>query len=120
MRIAMLGMRGVPANYGGLEKVAEEVGARLVERGHHVTAYCRSNHAATHERWYRGIARIELPSLRQKHLDTPTHTAASTLHALSRASDVVHVFGVGNAAWLPPLNVAGRATVISVDGMDWR
>jgi len=120
LRIAMLGMRGVPANYGGLEKVAEEIGARLVERGHHVTAYCRSNHAATHEPSYRGITRVELPSFRQKHLDTPTHTTAATLHALTRASDILHVFGVGNAAWLPPLNIAGRATVISVDGMDWR
>lgn len=120
LRIAMLGMRGVPANYGGLEKVAEEIGARLVERGHHVTAYCRTHNAIAHEPSYRGIARIELPSLKQKHLDTPTHTAAASLHAVTRASDVVHVFGVGNAAWLPPLNLAGRATVISVDGMDWR
>lgn len=120
LRIAMLGMRGVPANYGGLEKVAEEVGTRLAERGHQVTAYCRTHNAPTHEASYRGVARVELPSFRQKHLDTPTHTAAATLHALTRASDVVHVFGVGNAAWLPPLNVGGRATVISVDGMDWR
>ena len=85
LRIAMLGMRGVPANYGGLEKVAEEVGARLAERGHHVTAYCRTHNAATHEPSYRGIVRIELPSFKQKHLDTPTHTAAASLHALTRA-----------------------------------
>jgi glycosyltransferase involved in cell wall biosynthesis len=116
----MLGMRGVPAKYGGLETVAEEVAARVVERGHEVTAYCRTHNAAYHDRVYRGVRRVELPSLNRKHLDTPTHTAAASVHALFHRSDVVHVFGVGNAAWLPLLRLAGRGTVISVDGMDWR
>ena len=120
LRIAMLGIRGVPANYGGLETVAEEVGARIVERGHRVTVYCRTHNASTSERTHRGMRRIELPSLHQKYLDTPTHTAVSSMHALLHRSDVVHLFGVGNAAWLPLLRLAGRGTVISVDGMDWR
>ena len=31
--IAIVGTRGVPANYGGFETFAEELGARLVGRG---------------------------------------------------------------------------------------
>ena len=120
LRVAMLGMRGVPANYGGLETVAEEVGARLAARGHHVVAYCRTHNSATHDASYRGMRRVEIPSLNRKHMDTPTHTAAASMHALAHRSDVVHVFGVGNAPWLPLLRLAGRGTVISVDGMDWR
>jgi glycosyltransferase involved in cell wall biosynthesis len=116
----MLGIRGVPANYGGLETVAEEVGARMVERGHSVSVYCRAHNATTNDRAYRGMRRIALPSLREKHLDTPTHTAVAAMHALLHRSDVVHLFGVGNAPWLPLLRFAGRGTVISVDGMDWR
>ena len=34
LRIALLGTRGVPARYSGFETCAEELGARLVERGH--------------------------------------------------------------------------------------
>jgi glycosyltransferase involved in cell wall biosynthesis len=120
LRIAMLGIRGVPANYGGLETVAEEVGARMVERGHRVTVYCRSHNSATDNDAYRGMTRIKLPSLREKHLDTPTHTAAASMHALTHRADVVHLFGVGNASWLPLLRLAARGAVISVDGMDWR
>jgi len=100
--------------------VAEEVSARLVERGHQVTAYCRTHNAAHHDPVYRGMRRVEMPSLRRKHFDTPTHTATATVHAIGHRSDVVHVFGVGNAPWLPVLKLAGGATVISVDGMDWR
>jgi glycosyltransferase involved in cell wall biosynthesis len=121
LRIAMLGTRGVPARYGGLETVAEEVGARLAERGHRVTVYCRSRNSPTDEPVYRGMRRVLLPSLPEKHLDTPSHTALSAAQAvLRRPVDVVHLFGVGNAAWLAPLRLAGRASVISVDGMDWR
>lgn len=120
LRIAMLGMRGVPAKYGGLETVAEEVGARMAERGHTVRVYCRAHNSTSPERQHRGMRRVVLPSVREKHVDTPTHTAVSTIHALLHRSDVVHVFGVGNALWLPLLRLAGKGTVISVDGMDWR
>ena len=44
MRIAILGTRGIPARYGGFETFAEELSARLVERGHEVTVYCRERH----------------------------------------------------------------------------
>ena len=33
LRIAILGTRGVPANYGGFETFAEQLGARLAARG---------------------------------------------------------------------------------------
>ena len=45
LRIAMIGCRGVPASYGGIERHVEEVGARLVERGHQVTVFNRSGYA---------------------------------------------------------------------------
>ncbi|HEY8713053.1 MAG TPA: glycosyl transferase family 1, partial [Thermoanaerobaculia bacterium] len=41
MKIAILGTRGVPPEYGGFETFAAELGTRLVERGHIVTVYCR-------------------------------------------------------------------------------
>ncbi len=47
MRIALLGTRGIPANYGGFETFAEEISVRLAERGHEVTVYCRERHSAT-------------------------------------------------------------------------
>ena len=34
MRIAILGIRGVPANYGGFRHSLRHLGGRLVERGH--------------------------------------------------------------------------------------
>ncbi len=43
MKLAILGTRGVPPNYGGFETFAAELSTRLVQRGHEVTVYCRDN-----------------------------------------------------------------------------
>jgi hypothetical protein len=42
MKLAIVGTRGIPANYGGFETFAEELSTRLAARGHDVTVYCRS------------------------------------------------------------------------------
>ena len=46
MRIAILGTRGIPANYGGFETFAEHLSTRLVARGHAVTVYCRAHYTS--------------------------------------------------------------------------
>lgn len=120
MRIAILGTRGVPAQYSGFETCVEEVGARLAARGHHVTVYCRRHHVGQASQEYRGMRLVRLPSLNTKHADTLTHTFLSILHVLHEPADVIHLYGVGNALFLLPLRLFGRRTVISVDGLDWQ
>ena len=80
MRIAILGTRGIPANYGGFETFAEQLGTRLVARGHEVTVYCRKHYATTTAGTYHGgIRRVVLPTIRHKYLDTVIHTFLSVL-----------------------------------------
>lgn len=45
MKIAILGTKGIPNNYGGYEQFAEYISKKLVERGHSVTVYNPSFHA---------------------------------------------------------------------------
>ena len=79
MRIALLGTRGIPANYGGFETFAEELSARLAARGHEVTVYCRKPYPQPR---YRGVRLQYLPTIRHKYLDTLAHAFLSTLHLL--------------------------------------
>src|SRR5919202_2087720 len=120
MKIALIGTRGVPANYGGFETCAEQVGARLAARGHEVTVYCRSHHSAYPGRTYRGMRLVRLPSIRNKYLDTLAHTFLASLHALAQPYDVCLYFIVGNSplSWIPRLT--GKRTIINVDGLDWQ
>lgn len=119
LRVALLGTRGIPARYGGFETYVEEVGARLAARGHEVTVYCRAGGEVAPP-VYRGVRRVVLPSVRTKHLDTLSHTAASVLHLLPRGADVVHVCNVGNAPVLPLLRARGLPTVLSLDALEWK
>lgn len=121
MRIAMLGNRGVPANWGGSDTATEEIGARLVERGHEVVVYCRKHNSDYDEDVYRGMRRIVLPSLRVKSLDTLGHTLLSLLHAeLFDAADVMSFNGVGNSFVLPLVHLRRRkSSAVIIDGPDW-
>ena len=68
--MAILGTRGVPANYGGFETLAEELGRRLADRGHAVTVYGRQGFVDPSLDTYRGMKIVVLPSIRTKHLET--------------------------------------------------
>jgi glycosyltransferase involved in cell wall biosynthesis len=122
MKIAILGTRGIPANYSGFETSVEETSVRLAQRGHEVTVYCRASHVRRAEKEYRGVKLVVLPSIRSKHLDTPSHTTLSVLHLLSSHSrpDLIQIYGVGNSLWLPVLRLARQPIVIVVDGLDWK
>ena len=118
MRIAILGTRGVPAAYGGFETFAEELGARLVERGHSVTVYGRSHVIPTGLKRHRGIALRVLPTIRQKYLDTVAHTALSVLDSLSRRFDVVLICNSANAPFALVPQLVGADVALNVDGLE--
>src|SRR5689334_25395102 len=88
MKIAILGTRGIPANYGGFETFAEELSRRLVERGHDVTVYCRSHHVDRELNEYNGVHLKVLPTVQHKYFDTVVHTFLSTMSAATKRFDV--------------------------------
>lgn len=119
MKIAMVGTRGIPASYSGFETCVEQLGSRLVNRGHEVTVYCRSHHIRYPGGDYLGMRLIKLPSLRQKHLDTLVHTLLSVLHAARHPFDMVLMFIVGNSPLAAIPRLVGQKVVLNVDGPDW-
>jgi glycosyltransferase involved in cell wall biosynthesis len=120
MRIAILGTRGVPANYGGFETFAEELGARLASRGHEVVVYGRAHYIPAHLGEYRGMRLVVLPTLRHKYLDTVAHTFLSTLHALGRRYDVALYCNAANAVFTVWPRLLGTRVALNVDGIERR
>ena len=109
MRIAILGTRGIPANYGGFETFAEELSTRLAARGHEVVVYCRERHDFSE---YRGVRLVSLPTIRHKYFDTLAHTFLSTLHLMTHRVDAALYCNAANAVFtiLPRLcGMPGRA-----------
>jgi glycosyltransferase involved in cell wall biosynthesis len=120
LKIGLLGTRGIPASYSGFETCVEQLGQRLVERGHQVTVYCRSHHITYQGTHYKGMRLIKLPTITNKYLDTTIHSFISSLHALTQHLDVALYFIVGNSpvTWIP--RMVGTKTILNVDGLDWK
>jgi len=119
MRIAMIGQRGIPATFGGVEHHVEELGSRLAERGHHVTVYCRANYTADRHATYRGMRPRYLPTVSSKHLDAIVHSTLSTGDAMLAKADIVHYHAVGPG--LPavlPRYLSRAKVVLTVHGLD--
>ncbi len=114
MRLAILGTRGVPPEYGGFETFVAELGARLVRRGHDVTVYCREIGQPS----WNGIHRIVLPHAPGKYFETVSHTFLSAVDALRRDFDVVLLCNAANAFTIPLLRAARMPVAINVDGIE--
>lgn len=115
MRIALLGTRGIPANYGGFETFAEELSTRLAARGHTVTVYCRERYP---EATYRGVRLVYLPTIRHKYFDTLAHTFISTLHLLFHRADAALYCNGANAIFTLLPRLFGIPVALNVDGIE--
>jgi glycosyltransferase involved in cell wall biosynthesis len=122
VRIALVGTRGVPAAYSGFETAVEQIGSRLAARGHDVTVYCRPHMVPRQPGGiYRGMRLVYLPTVSDKHLDTPVHAFLSTLHlGAVRRPDVAFYFIAGNSPSAGLGRLLGVPTAINVDGLDSR
>jgi glycosyltransferase involved in cell wall biosynthesis len=120
MRIAILGTRGVPANYGGFETFAEELGKRLVQRGHQVTVYGRDRSVPANMRSYFGMRVVRLPAPPAKYFETVVHTFVAAVHALTKHYDVIYVCNSANVPAVMLLRLFRRRIVLNVDGLEWK
>lgn len=116
----MIGTRGLPATYGGVERAVEELSARLAAEGHEVTVYCRTTYCPTRTLSHRGIRLRYLPCLNTKHLEAISHSLLATLDALVRRYDIVHYHALGPGLCAPLARIGGLRVVTTVHALDFR
>ena len=120
LNIALIGTRGVPANYGGFETCVEEIGKRLVAKGHRVTVYCRKSTDPNVPTYYHGMKRVLLPALRHKSFETLSHSFLSVLHAAGKNYHVYMLFNAANAPLVVPLWALSKKVAVNTDGLEWQ
>jgi len=118
MKLAILGTRGIPANYGGFETFAEELATRLAARGHDVTVYGRSNNVQHSQRIYKGVKLTILPTIGTKYLDTVTHTFLSVFHAFPQWFDCILMCNAANAIFALVPRLSSTPVALNVDGIE--
>ncbi|MHB0866618.1 MAG: glycosyltransferase family 4 protein [Thermoleophilia bacterium] len=119
MKIAVLGTKGIPARFGGIERHCEELYPRLVARGHEVTVFVRSWFAPGRDS-YKGVRLRVAPTLNVKGLDAVIHTAAGSLMALTERFDIVHYHAIGPSLFSFMPKLRGEKSVATVHALDWQ
>lgn len=119
IKIAFLGLRGIPAQYGGYETFVEEIGGRLVKLGFDVTVYCRKG-AVPEMSFYKGMRLIQLPTLPGKYFQTVFHSFLSTLHVLFSDRHILYYCNTINSLYCLFPRLIGKKTIVNTDGLEWK
>ncbi len=120
MRIAMIGQKGMPATYGGVERHVHDLAVRLVQAGEDVRVYSRAWYTGGKAPLVEGVSQVYTPSIHTKHLDTITHVFTSTIHAVFSNVDIIHYHGIGPSllAWIPRILKPRARVVITFHSLD--
>lgn len=119
LKIAFVGLKGIPAKWGGIEVYVQEVARRLVEKGHEVTVYGASWYCGQHETdQYMGIKIKKVATISNNAAEALVAGLLSSLHALFIRYDVVHFHGFASYFYVPLLRAFGKKTVVTTHGYD--
>lgn len=119
MKIAVIGTKGIPAQFGGIERHCEELYPRLAARGHDVTVYIRGWFSPVRGP-YLGLRLRTAPTINAKGLDAFIHTAAASAAALRDRFDIVHYHGIGPSLFSFMPRVRHSGVVATVHALDWQ
>jgi glycosyltransferase involved in cell wall biosynthesis len=122
MKIAILGTRGIPNNYGGPEANAEFMSPIFVRMGHEVTVYSPDEHPYKEAEW-RGI-RIRHVFNRESRLGiwgTLIYDFLCLRDAAAGDFDIILELGYVPVAIFFPLPRRRRARLVTnMDGLEWK
>ena len=120
MKIVMIGQKGIPAIYGGIERHVEELSVELAKQGHNIVVYAREWYTPKNITNYHSVQIVHTPTLRAKHFDAILHTFTSTIHALFQKPDIIHYHGVGPAllCWIPRIFSRKTQVVVTLHCLD--
>ncbi len=119
MNIAYVAVKGMPVG-GGIEKVTEEIGKRLVKKGHEVTVYSSRDYG-TVDGFHQGMRIVTVPSFNTRALHKLSICYHATRDVLRRGNaDIVHIHAVGPSIFSIFPRMKGIPTVVQVHGLEWK
>jgi hypothetical protein len=121
LKIAILGTRGVPNNYGGFEHIAGYLSRGLVDKGHDVTVYNSSKHPYQENEWL-GVEIV--------HCFDPEYLIGvpgqfiydlnCILHARNRKYDIILMLGYTSSSIWKFLYPRKAIIITNMDGLEWQ
>jgi len=120
MKIAYIVLKGMPIG-GGIEKYTEELGSRLVKKGHEVTVYTMRHYGNSKDSYYKGMKIVTVPTIKTKSFEKLIASFTATLkHIFTEKADIVHFHAFGPAMFCFLPRVLGRKVVVQGHGIEWQ
>ena len=123
MKIAILGTRGIPNNYGGFEQCAEYLSVGLVEKGHKVTIYSPVFHPYK-EANYKGVKIIRKASPQHIFGQSASNFIYDYLclkDAVKQDFDIILELGlITSSLSIIFCRKRGKVIVTNLDGLEWK
>ncbi|MFN0189077.1 MAG: DUF1972 domain-containing protein, partial [Bacteroidia bacterium] len=124
MRIAILGTRGIPNNYGGFEQFAEYLSLGLVKSGHEVTVYSPHFHPFDKNE-FNGVKIIHIysPETLLGGFANFIYDFLCLNDAYNTGFDIVYELGYGSSAisyFLLQFKKRRAILITNMDGLEWK
>jgi glycosyltransferase involved in cell wall biosynthesis len=126
LRIAVIGGRGVPSTYSGVERIWEDLFSWFASRGHKITIYCRPQVMAEKTGTYKGMRLVRTPAPGGKNGETLSHSFNSIAHAAFKGDihdhgerfDIISLHTIAPNLFAPIASLTGLPIVSHVHGLD--
>lgn len=122
MKIAILGIVGVPGRYGGFETLAENLVRYHVstQRTSSLTVWCSSKDNIEMPDYFEG-AHLRYINLWANGVQSILYDAVALWQAIRSNHDRIILLGISGAAALPLVRLFSRARIITnIDGIEWK
>ncbi len=118
-KLAILGIRGLPAEHGGFETFAEYLSTHLVDRGWQVTVYCQTCGGEQRQHTWQGIELIDIPVPKDNTWGTIWFDIKSTIHACKH-HDRLLTLGYNTGFLAIYCRFKKVNNIINMDGIEWQ
>ncbi len=122
VKIAIVGSRGIPNNYGGFEQFAEYLSRNLVARGHDVWVCSPHYHPFRQHRYIAvNIKHVFNPEIYIGTIGNFMYDLLCLRYAFRKKADVVLMLGyTTSSVWFPFFRRGMRRMVTNMDGLEWQ
>ncbi len=118
-RVAIIGIQGVPANYGGFETLVENIIGERSSDNIEYTIFCSSKDMPEKLQTYKGATLKYIP-LRANGAQSVLYDFIAMLRSIC-GYDTILILGVSGCLFLPILRLLSRARIIvNIDGLEHR
>ncbi len=118
-KVAVIGIVGLPANYGGFETLVENIIGDNASSDVEYTIYCSSMGCPSRVESYKG-ATLKYVGLNANGAQSILYDGVSLLRSIWGYDDVV-VLGVSGGIFFPLFRLFSRSRfIVNIDGIEWR